>query len=560
MVMTTLPFGTRSFQANHVPTTTAEVEAHSTSRFPSHVAIRAVRAATLLTMVLVGAACGGGSDSADAAPPAAGVMEPIAAETAAPETTTAQAVWQTCVRVPAAASLLALGDARRDVRSFGAKPNDNVDDTDEIQKALDTLKAGETLWFPSGRYLMNRSLLVRRPGITISGEGATLHATNPDDLSLIIQADDTTVASLTFTAITSGRRNATRHARISVSGDLPGGYRRIRNSVIRDNRIVNADDPGTPGANSASTAGILVLHAERFLVAGNTVARTLADGIHITGGSRNGRVLNNVVRETGDDMIAVVSYADSVAPAKNTAARLSSVWEANVERRLNRNLLISGNKLSGQYSGRGISVVGGQSIAIVRNTLENIPVAAGILLAREATYQSFGVENVVVEGNIVREVQTKAPPYDGANKYAAGKRTGHGAIEVHAALFDDEAADPQLRSLLAVRNVVVRGNTVERSAVSAVRAGVPMNQTMRDGSDSRHFGNGVIENISVQGNRFEDVNGEAINVLGQDLKETGLHCNANQRDGRDYRSSACKAAEPILKGLPLTCSADGRLL
>ena len=71
-----------------------------------------------------------------------------------------------------------------------------------------------------------------------------------------------------------------------MSGDLPTGYRRIRNTVIRDNRIVNADGPGTPGANSASTAGILILHAERFLVTGNTVVRSLADGIHITGGSR----------------------------------------------------------------------------------------------------------------------------------------------------------------------------------------------------------------------------------------------------------------------------------
>ncbi len=137
------------------------------------------------------------------------------------------------------------------MRSFGAKPNDNVDDTDEIQKALDTLKPGETLFFPSGRYLTSKSLKVRRPGITITGESATLHATNPDDLALIIQADDTTVSSLTFTAITDGRRSAHRHHRITVSGHQASGYRRIRNTVIRDNRIVNADGPGTPGANSA---------------------------------------------------------------------------------------------------------------------------------------------------------------------------------------------------------------------------------------------------------------------------------------------------------------------
>jgi parallel beta-helix repeat protein len=534
-----------------MPVRDTRSRAHSSSPRLCQLAIRAVRAATVLTTILVGVACGGGGDSAEAAP-SAGVNEPPAAGSTVVS-------FQSCLRVPAATLALS-GDSRRDVRSFGAKPNDADDDTDAIQKALDTLKPGETLYFPSGRYLTSRALSVRRPGITITGDNATLHATNPDDMALMIQADDTTVASLTFTAITNGRKSATRSSRIAVVGDMPGStLRRIRNAVIRDNRIVNADEPGTPGANSASAAGIVVQYGERFLIAGNTVARSLADGIHITGGSRNGRVLNNTVRETGDDMIAVVSYAGAGSPARDNAAKLADDWDATVERRLNRNIVISGNRVSGQYAGRGISVVGGQSIAIVRNTIENVPVAAGILLAREASYQTFGVENIVVEGNIVRDVQTRSPPYDGANKFAPGKRTGHGAIEVHAALFDDEAADPKLRGALAVRNVVVRGNTVERAAVAAFRAGVPMNQTVRDGAASRHAGNGVIENLSVQGNRFDDVKGEAIHVLGQQLKDEGLHCNGNQRDGGDYRSSSCKAAEPHLRALPINCSADGQL-
>jgi parallel beta-helix repeat protein len=327
--------------------------------------------------------------------------------------------------------------------------------------------------------------------------------------------------------------------------------------VVRDNKIINADGPGTPGANSASAAGIVVQHAERFLIAGNTVARSLADGIHITGGSRNGRVLNNTVRETGDDMIAVVSYADKGPPARNSAAKLAAAWETNVENMLARNILISGNRVSGQYWGRGITVVGGQSVAIVRNTIENVPVAAAILVAREAVYQTFGVDGVVIEGNIVRDVQTISPPYNVNNKFT-GRRTGHGAIEVHAALFDDEAADPKLRGALAVRNVVVRNNTVERAAVAAFRAGVPFDQTVRDGTASRHSGNGLIQALSVQGNRFEDVK-EAIYVLSQQLKDGGLHCNGNQRDGGDYRPASCGAAEPFPRALSLNCSAEGQL-
>jgi parallel beta-helix repeat protein len=509
-----------------------------------------MRAATLLTSILVGVACGGGGEEAEAAP-TAGVNEPSGPASAV-------VALQSCLRVPAVALSLKVGNARRDVTSFGAKPNDDGDDTDAIQKALDTLKAGETLYFPSGRYITSRSISVRQPGITITGDNATLHATNPDDMALMVQADDTTVSSLTFTAITNTRKNPTRASRIAVVGDMPGGpIRRIRNAVVRDNKIINADGPGTPGANSASAAGIVVQHAERFLVAGNTVVRSLADGIHITGGSRNGRVLNNTVRETGDDMIAVVSYAAKGPAARNSADKLASAWDDQVEKMLVRNVLISGNRVSGQYWGRGITVVGGQSVAIVRNTIENVPHGAAILVAREAAYQTFGVDGVVIEGNIVRDVQNKTPSYNVDNKFS-GKRTGHGAIEVHAALFDDEAADPKLRGALAVRNVVVRGNTIERSAVAAVRAGVPFDATVRDGTASRHSGNGLIQSLSVQGNRFDSVK-EAIYLLSQQLKDGGLHCNGNQRDGGDYRPDSCKASEPFPRALALSCSADGQL-
>ena len=149
MVRTTLSFGTRSIQANHVPGASRALEAHSASRSALYVATRAVRAATLLTMIVVGAACGGGGDSAEAAPPAVGALAPSpeAQNPSTPSTSTPEASsasWKSCLRVPALAEALVAGDARRDVRSFGAKPNDDADDSAEIQKALDSLKSVES--------------------------------------------------------------------------------------------------------------------------------------------------------------------------------------------------------------------------------------------------------------------------------------------------------------------------------------------------------------------------------------------------------------------------------
>ena len=299
--------------------------------------------------------------------------------------TTPAATVDNCLVTPSPVASVA---GSRSVAEFGAVPNDSGDDTAAIQRALDGLKTGQTLVFPAGRYLTNKRLRVRVPGSTLDGTGATLHATNPDDQAIVIEVDDVAVRSFVLTAVSDVRRTAPWHARIAVYAEnADRSLKTIRRSVIQGNTVTHAGAPGSPGANGASGGGIILLHADGFLVSRNTVVRTLADGIHITGGSRNGRVLNNTVRETGDDMIAVVSYAGVGTPALGTAAQMVSQWSTRVANQLNRNILIANNNVSGQYWGRGITVVGGEAITIRGNTLDNIPLAAGILLAREASWR-----------------------------------------------------------------------------------------------------------------------------------------------------------------------------
>jgi Pectate lyase superfamily protein len=471
-----------------------------------------------------------------------------------------------CFRVPGMAT-----PSQRQVRDFGALPDDNRDDTDAIQRALDALRAGQTLVFSPGRYQISRSLRVRNPGITITGANATIHATNPDDQALIIQADNTTVSSLTFTAVTDVRRSAAWHSRIVVADDNGGGYRTVYNTVIRNNRIVNAGAPGTPTANSASAGGILVMHANGFLIANNTVVRTLADGIHVTAGSKNGRILNNVVRETGDDMIGVVSYTSSSRPV--SPATVLANWNTRVENYLVRNVLVAGNQLSGPYWGRGIAVVGGQSITIARNTIDNMPLAAGVFVGREAGYQTFGVENVLIENNLIIDVQTRSPPYDFHNKFATASRTGHGAVEIQAGLFqEDEAANVAFREAAAVRNVLMRGTIVDGAAYTGARAGVNIAQALTligasGNSVQRHVIPGQVHNVGFAGNQFNHVMAyntpgrEALRVPSVELSTLGVYCWANNRDGPHYQPSVCKqAAEPTVRGAPLNCSPEGALL
>jgi hypothetical protein len=160
----------RSFEANAVPA------GYGRRRRPDHHGVdtatpRAQRAhswriGVSVAFIFLNAACGGGGgDNNDLV-----ADDPITAgvdlgDTNAPsEVATAT---QYCTRVPLAARQA----GQRQVRDFGAVPDDNRDDTDAIQHALDAMKPGETLVFSPGRYLISRTVRVRHPGITVTGPG-----------------------------------------------------------------------------------------------------------------------------------------------------------------------------------------------------------------------------------------------------------------------------------------------------------------------------------------------------------------------------------------------------
>lgn len=63
------------------------------------------------------------------------------------------------------------------VRDFGARGDGTADDTDAIQRALDTVADGKTFYFPSGTYRITRMLEMRHParlrGVSVLGDGAS---------------------------------------------------------------------------------------------------------------------------------------------------------------------------------------------------------------------------------------------------------------------------------------------------------------------------------------------------------------------------------------------------
>jgi hypothetical protein len=313
------------------------------------------------------------------------------------------------------------------VTDFGALPDDEVDDDVAIARALKALKPGGWLVFPPGRYRQAHSVLVTVPGVTLWGPGATLQATDPRDHTLGLRADGVRLYGLTLTATPDQRRSEPAQARISLYRDRSenrGGATPQRGNVVRGVTV-----------DGAGSVGVLVYGAADFTIAHNTVRRTLADGIHITGGSHHGRVLGNQVRDTGDDLISIVSYDD--APPVH-------------------DVLVADNEVSGARWGRGLSIVGGEHLTLRGNVVSGVAHGAGVLVAQEGNWHTHGVRDVRIEDNRLREIQTPA-----ARTGITAPPTGHAAIEIHTYAVPDGAA--------GIGDVLLRGNTVAHSRYGELR-------------------------------------------------------------------------------------------
>ncbi len=291
-----------------------------------------------------------------------------------------------------------------------------------------------------------------------------LHATNPADMAVMLMADGASIYGFTLTAITDKRGNKPHEARIAIhprTNDAP----MLRGNEVRGNRIV-ADAANDPrAANSATTTGVFVYRAREFLVAENYVERSLADGIHITAGSAFGRVVRNTVRETGDDMIAMVSY---LGRREESAAQIAADLPRAPDRVVH-DIVVEGNDLAGQYWGRGISLVGARGITVRGNRISDTTTAAAIYIAREASYRTAGVQDALIEGNEIRRVQTTAPRYVASGMSHGLRKTGHPGILVYAQIGDDEARDPALFEHLRIRGVRIANNRIEEAASDGIR-------------------------------------------------------------------------------------------
>lgn len=311
-----------------------------------------------------------------------------------------------------------------DVRSFGAVGDGVTDDTDAIQRALYSLKSGDTLVFPAGLTFRHTAvtkavnpwvpgwvLTVTVPNVRLTG-GGTLLGTAEQTSEFFINADNVKVDNLTFkkTGVTQ------RWSEYEKMGLRIGAHTGV---TLTDVTV-----------DGAAAAGLYIGGASNFTLTRVHVRNSKADGIHTTEGSHDGTLIDCDVTNAGDDGFAMVSYATST-PVNN--------------------ITITNPKLFGQTWGRAFSVVGGKNITWNNVYAENSN-AAAIYVAAEREWNSLPVSNVVFNGGTLKNSNTNST-------------VDHGAVLIYNSQTGTTNTDISLRNLTltntrasASRNVGIINN------------------------------------------------------------------------------------------------------
>jgi hypothetical protein len=279
---------------------------------------------------------------------------------------------------------------------YGAEP-EPADATDAIQRALDDAGAmasrGEPVdvLVPAGTYRYADVLdipadvrLRRFPADT----GGELVATDPANQAIHLAGDRSAALFLVVSSPSSTVRLTTPQASGIWVGPATASGTPVYDAVVVGNEVI-----------SPAAAHVVGLAAHRGLWAFNDVRDGFADSYHHTGRSSYAQVVGNRTRTSqtrGDDFYAFVGYAGDGDPVHHCAVIANHGREGHA---------------------RGLAAVGAGFIAFEHNDVGRTQ-WAGVYLAQEDSYSTFGTFDITVVGNNVVEAN-QGGSHDGLLAYAS---------------------------------------------------------------------------------------------------------------------------------------------
>lgn len=294
------------------------------------------------------------------------------------------------------------------ITAYGAVPNDGIDDTDALQRAVTADQKGEIgcVWIPAGQWRQEQKILTDDPlnrgefnqvgirDVTIRGAGmwhSQLYTLTPPhqadginhphegnfgfDIDHNTQISD--IAIFGSGTIRGGDGNA--EGGVGLNGRFGKGTR-ISNVWIEHANV------GVWAGRDYSNIPELWGPGDGLEFTGMRIRNTYADGINFANGTRNSTVSNSSFRNTGDDALAVWASRYVKDPAvdighdnhfRNNVIQLP--WRAN-----------------------GIAVYGGYGNTIENNVISDTMNYPGIMLATDHDPLPFSGQTLIAGNALYR--------------------------------------------------------------------------------------------------------------------------------------------------------------
>jgi hypothetical protein len=387
--------------------------------------------------------------------------------------------------------------------AFGASVG-NPDNTTQIQAAINAAFASATdkvVLVPAGQF-KHSGVITVKAGVELKslndfgGTGARAElrhtATNGRNASINLIGSGPKLRNLW---ITSAYDQTQPNARLQQDDTVLVRADGASNYFIERNEIQGGASVGIKNTNGSNNGAIN----------SNKVHNTLADGIHTTHGSHHLTISNDTVSATNDDMIAVVSYD----PTQSSFGPCTNI-----------NIHTNNCNNSAGKNGRGITVVGGNTVTINNNTIANAP-HAGIYIASENTsaYHTLGVDGVTITKNIITNANRLNLGSHGGI-FLKGRDATLNVKNVTIGNMTDDALGNTItgstgQSINIEANtdtIKILRNTLDTSSKDGIKVlsskNVQINNNIirKTQEHGIHFQSGTSGTITVNSNQFVDIN------------------------------------------------------
>ncbi|HXL95538.1 MAG TPA: discoidin domain-containing protein, partial [Streptosporangiaceae bacterium] len=229
------------------------------------------------------------------------------------------------------------------VTSYGADPTGANSSVTAFNEAISAASsAGESVWVPSGTYLISSPLTVS--SATIEGAGYWYSVIDSNEMIDNTSADSGAINLSNFAIMgsTVGRNDSSQEN--AIDGSLGTGWT-VNSLWIQDTNV-----------------GFWLQYGNSNCTVENTIVlSTDADGLNFNGNATNCTVKNNFLRDTGDDSLAIWSY-----PA------------------LDSDITFSNNTIESPTLANGIADYGGSNNTISNNVIaDSNALGSGLTISNE---------------------------------------------------------------------------------------------------------------------------------------------------------------------------------